>query len=195
VSYRGRMYGDYLPGYGDPGFLGSIFGAVKKIGGIALHTVAGGLTGGIPGAIIGAVTGSARETAAGINEATLAAGGSQSAYTPVLRKAHAAIVARSKRLGSTQPIASLPAGTAHGLGGGANGGGGGGYHPSKRHLAALARGLTRAPPRMNPYNPRALRRAGRRITSFVRTAGKLIRMVHPHKTGRVAFRFPKKRRK
>lgn len=194
MSYRGRMFGDYMPGYGDPGFLsgiGHVLGTIGKVvGGTALGFVTGG---GIKGAIAGALGGTARATASNIEEATLGAGGSQSAYTPALRKAHAAIVARSKRLGTTQPIGSLPVGTAHALGGG-GGGGGGGYHPSKRHLAALARGLTRAPPRMNWANSRALGRAGRRIGSFLKHARKFMRFVGVHHKGRAVFKVGRRKR-
>ena len=49
-----------------------------------------------------------------------------------------------------------------------------GKHPSKRHLHALAMGLTRAKPRMNPTNIHALRRAARRAHAFLRISRKLI---------------------
>jgi hypothetical protein len=59
-----------------------------------------------------------------------------------------------------------------------------GKHPSARHLRALAMGLSRAKPRMNPLNPRALRRSLRRAHSFARFAMKAIHLTHPKKKGR-----------
>jgi hypothetical protein len=49
-----------------------------------------------------------------------------------------------------------------------------GKHPSKRHLHALAMGLSRARPRMNPTNIHALRRAARRAHAFLRISRKLV---------------------
>src|SRR5229473_8677828 len=49
-----------------------------------------------------------------------------------------------------------------------------GKHPSKRHLHALAMGLTRARPRMNPTNIHALRRAARRAHAFLRISRRLV---------------------
>lgn len=49
-----------------------------------------------------------------------------------------------------------------------------GKHPSKRHLHALAMGLKRARPRMNPCNVHALRRAARRAHAFIRISRKIV---------------------
>src|SRR5713226_2886021 len=49
-----------------------------------------------------------------------------------------------------------------------------GKHPSARHLHALAMGLRRAKPRMNPCNVHALRRASRRAHAFLRISRKLV---------------------
>ena len=161
MTYRGMM-GDYLPGYrgrrGDPG----IFGAIGHVLGGA---VTGFIKGGPFGAITGAIGGAVKGTQANIQEATLAAGGSGSAYTPALRARHAAIVAAHKT-GVTAPVGGSIAGTAHGrlrlaLAGG--GGGGGGRR------------------RMNWANSKALGRAERRIKSAVKHFGRYFRWVHPTK--------------
>jgi len=68
-----------------------------------------------------------------------------------------------------------------------------GYHPSKRHLHALEMGLTRARPRMNVTNSRALRRALRRAHGFARLAMKTIHLIHPKK--KVRFGGFRKKRK
>jgi hypothetical protein len=49
-----------------------------------------------------------------------------------------------------------------------------GYYTA-RHLHALQMGRTRAKPRMNPFNPTALRRASRRAHAFLRMSRKLVR--------------------
>ena len=62
------------------------------------------------------------------------------------------------------------------------------WHYSKK-TGQLVKGRPR---RLNPFNPRALFRAERRVGSFVRHAAKCIRWVTPHKKGRP---FPAIRRK
>jgi hypothetical protein len=65
---------------------------------------------------------------------------------------------------------------------------------TRRHLHALAMGLTRARPRMNPYNPQALRRASRRAHAFLRGVRKLVGYytAKPHK-GRPYIKARRKR--
>lgn len=171
------MMGDYLPGYagrrGDPG----IFGAIGHVlGGTALGLIKGGPIGGIMGAIGGAVSG----TRANIREATLAAGGSGSAYTPALRQRHAQIVAMHKT-GVTAPLGGSGAGTAHArlITAGGGGGGGGGFRSR----------------RMNWANSKALGRAERRIKSAVKHFGRFFRWVHPTHQGHLAPAFKKRSRK
>jgi len=65
-------------------------------------------------------------------------------------------------------------------------GGRAGYHPSKRHLHALAMGLRRAKPRMNVTNVHALRRSLRRAHGFAKLAMKVIHITHPKKKGHFA---------
>jgi len=171
--YRG-MYGDYVPGYGDPG----IFGA---IGHVLSGAVGGFLKGGPIGAIAGAAKGAFTGTKANITEETLAAGGTGSAYTPALRAQHAAVVARAK-MGATAPIGSSIAGTAHhNVVRAAVGMGGGGFGRKRR--------------RMNWANSRALARAERRIQSAVKHFSKYIRWVHPGRAGHAAPKFRGKKKR
>jgi hypothetical protein len=170
--YRGR--GDYIPGYGDPG----IFGAIGHVlGGAALGFVTGGPLGAIRGAVGGTVAGVRKN----IQEETLAAGGSGSAYTPALRAAHQAVVARAKAGGSTIPIGSSLAGTAH----------------ARSALRAgqqmrVSGGRRR---RMNWANSKALGRAERRVKLAVKHFSRYFRWVHPEKGGHLAPAFRKKSRK
>jgi hypothetical protein len=69
-----------------------------------------------------------------------------------------------------------------------------GKHPSKRHLHALAMGLKRARPRMNPTNIHALRRAARRAHAFIRISRKLIGYYTPKKHKGRAFIKSRKRK-
>jgi len=173
--YRGMVRGDYKPGYGDPG----IFGAIGHVlGGAAL----GFITGGPAGAVIGAAGGAGKALKANIAESTLAAGGTGSAYTPALRAAHAAVVARAKT-GVTAPIGSSSAGTAHAYGGQPIGT----VHGRGRALM-IGGGMPRRR-RMNWANPKALGRAERRIHSAVKHFTKYIRWVHPTKAGHAAPKF------
>jgi hypothetical protein len=75
------------------------------------------------------------------------------------------------------------------------GGGGGcpkGYHISRsRHSKSFGACVRNR--KMNPCNPRALRRAIRRATRFTRLAMKTIHLVHPKKKGRFGG-FKKRRR-
>jgi hypothetical protein len=192
--------GDYLPGY----YRGSIFGSIGKVlGGAAL----GFVTGGPLGAIRGAIGGTASAVKSGTQQATLAAGGNYSAMTPALRQQHAAAIATH-----SAPIGSSIAATPHGsvtkmmgppVGVMGPGGGGVGRVPrpsghgfySARHLRALQMGLTRAKPRMNWANGRALSRAERRISSFLRHARKYYHMVHPRHGGTLHARFGRRKRK
>ena len=190
--------GDYVGGYGDPGFLGSLGRAIVHIGAGA---VGGFVTKGPVGAIIGAASGAGTALRKNIAASTLEAGPTGSAYTPALKKQHAAVVARSKH-GITKPIGSTtsvgphqyseapgrmvaPAGAvqvaAHM----------GGYHlmkagPLKGQVLVRNR-------RMNWANPRALGRAERRIHAAVKHFTKYIRWVHPQRPGHAVPKFGKHR--
>jgi hypothetical protein len=186
VSYRmgrGDLTHGYGMGRGDPGFfsfIGRALGTVAKIGGAA---ILGTVTGGPLSGIAGAVKATIGATKSNIGAATLEAGGSESALTPAIVAAHKAAVARGAPL-------ALP-------GGGAipriGGGGGGGRKVSARHQHALDMGLSRARPRMQVTNTRALRRSLRRVQGFARLAMKTIHIVHPKKKGRFGG-FKKRRR-
>lgn len=172
MPYRmGR--GDYVKGYyrGDPG----LFGAIGHVLGGA---VGGFITGGPLGAIRGAIGGAAKGTVSNVRQATLAAGGSQSAYTPALRARHAAVVARGRGIGQPMP----------GVGPGVMGPGGG-------VQARLGAGGFRRAPRMNPLNVKALRRADRRARGFLRIARSVIKhYVAKAPKGKSYIHFKKKSR-
>lgn len=185
--YRGGR-GDYIRGYyrGDPG----IFGAIGHFIGAAVHTVGSGVAGAVSGflskgpigGVVGAATGlvsggagayhSALKQAA-VNPEVLAAGGSGVApgFVPHTMPGGVPMIRPA-----VMPM--IGAGGAGGAMGRVMRPSGKGYY-TRRHLAALARGLTRARPRLNPFNPQALRRAARRAHSFLRMSRKLVRYYTP----------------
>ena len=170
MSYRmGR--GDYVRGYyrGDPG----LFGAIAHVFGGA---IGGFLTGGPLGAIHGAIGGTVSGTAANIRQATLAAGGTASAYTPQLRARHAAVLARGRGIGQPMP----------GAGPGVMGPGGG-------VAGAIEPGM-RKRRRMNVGNMKALRRASRRAHGFLRAVRGAVRYYTPKQPKGKAYVHFKKRR-
>jgi hypothetical protein len=200
VPYRG----DYIRGYarGDPGIFSSIGsflgGAVHAIGGLAKAAIGSvPVIGGPASAVIGALESHGK---APVNLPAMAA------PTNLMMPSVGSMFA--PRTTITAPVGSSVMGTPHGggiigppvsaMGGLAAGGGrvlrpsGKGYY-TKRHLAALARGLTRARPRMNPFNPTALRRASRRAHAFLRMARKLTRYyVAKQPKGKAYIRGKKK---
>lgn len=169
MGYYGDYYGDYYHrGRGDPGIFGFIGKAIKGVVGGA---VGGFLKGGPLGAIGGAVGGAVSATRANVSQAALEAGGSESAYTPALRKAHALALAHGPTTSGAM-ISSRAGGGRIRM----NGGGGGGR-------------------RMNWANGKALGRAERRIRSAVRHFSKYMRWVSPTKQGHVVPRFARGRKK
>jgi hypothetical protein len=150
MTYRlGR--GDYIAGYGDPGLFGFIGNLLKP----AIGAVVGTVTGGPIGGIIGALKGTASAVSSGVRTSTLEAGGTQSAYTPQLQRAHAqavkagqaraAIATRTVGAGAghiTAPIAGSLAGTPHG--GKLVSVGGGGGRRRRRSGRRVSRGRRRA---------------------------------------------------
>lgn len=187
IVRRGDYYrGDYYRG--DPGlfsFLGNVF---KTVGGGVLGAVTGfakgGIVGGIEGGIAGLGAGGASVykssvSSAGANPAVLAAGGSEPApgFVPHLPGGTRPIISTGPGVGIMRPGGGV--GMAMVPGGGGGGGrvmrpSGKGYYTA-RHLHALQMGRTRARPRMNPFNPSALRRASRRAHAFLRMSRKLVR--------------------
>lgn len=159
--------GDYLPGYyrGDPGFFSFIGHALGTVARVAGGALIGTLTGGPLAGIAGAVKGTIASTATGIQRETIGAGGSESAYTPALRAAHAKALAR----GPISTRGAIPAKTGRdGAPGQA------GYHEAKDGSGRWVRNRS-----MNPYNPRALRRASRRAHSFLRGVRSMVRYYTP----------------
>jgi len=168
MSYAVRPMGDYKTyGYaGDPGFLSSLWGVVKKVGKVAL----GGMIGGPIGAVVAGTAGSIAKPAPqafslpGIvgGQVTFPGGTSVGmGYQP-----GTAMVPGQGR---------LPPFTATGAGVIPGGGRGGtmipvGFHLDKKTGTYLVRNR-----RMNVANPRALRRAMRRTDGFVKLAKRALK--------------------
>jgi len=155
MTYARRPMGDYKTyGYaGDPGFLSSIFGVLKKV---ALPII-GGMVGGPLGAVIGG------------------AAGKQVAKTPMRPPSGAG--------GQLVGQVGFPGGTTIGLGLQAPGQqvlgpyappGAAGMVPSGYHYAKDGSGRLVRNRRMNVANPRALRRAMRRAQGFEKLAKRAI---------------------
>jgi hypothetical protein len=131
---------------GDPGF----FSIIKSIGSAALGMVPG--VGGVAGKLLSKVPIGVRSGAMKIGTSIIKHPGlSAAGGAAAVGVAGAAAAGRAGMFGR-------PAGK----------------HPSKRHLHALAMGLTRARPRMNPCNIHALRRAARRAHAFLRISRRLV---------------------
>jgi hypothetical protein len=177
------MRGDYSRGdyyqRGDPGFFGDLFRGVTGVIGGAVKGLIG--SGGNPiGGIVGAVGGAIGATRGNVAQATLGAGGVGSAYTPQLREMHAVALAKHQGGGGVGIMAP---------------GGGLGMmalpgmrrtHPNRSTYVTRGGGTSRWPSglqvhpkgtelvptrRMNVANPRALRRALRRVGGF----GKIVK--------------------
>jgi len=198
-DYYGR--GDYYQGDGILSSIGHAIGGIAKVG---IGAIGGLITGGPKGAITGAIGAGIGVAKQGIQRETLAAGGSETAYTPALMEQHAAAVARG-----VVPAIAAPAPMLM-LGGGMLAPGMGlmvprGYRPNKSTYAVRGGGTSRWGPagmvriipkgtvpvksrRMNVANPRALRRGLRRAAGFV----KLARRAHVKLT---QFRGGGKKRK
>ena len=179
------MYrGDYVGGYGDPGFFGSIGRALGSVAKVVVPAVFGTITKGPVAGIAGAIAGATSATRSNIEAATLGAGPSGSAYTPALRKQHAAVVANAK-LGITRPVGATSLVGPHQYAGRipvpqGPGVTARGFHLDKRTHSHLVRNR-----RMNWANPRALARAERRAHSFLKHAARFIRYFKPqHPKGR-----------
>ncbi len=75
--------------------------------------------------------------------------------------------------------------------------GGGGVPPKGYHLCKHPGKCKHAIVRnrhMRVTNPRALRRSLRRVGGFARLARRVMHFTHPRAKGRLAFRFPKRRK-
>jgi hypothetical protein len=178
MSYYGR--GDYYRGdyyRGDPGIFSFLGGIAKAV----LPSIP----------IIGPIAGAIFNPAVAGTSVTRFV--PQSMGTAIGKVVQAAVPGRFPPLpqvpGPGGAMIRPPGGPIVPMGGGGGGGGmrvmrpsGKGFYTA-RHLRALAQGRTRAKPRMNPFNPSALRRAARRAHSFLRMSRKLVRyyVAKPHK--------------
>jgi hypothetical protein len=159
-----------MPYYmGDPGFLSFLGRGIKAIGGKLL----GGGGGGFPGGGIGTVDRQPPVPSILMH---------QIQKLPGLRPTGS--VGSVGLMPFTPGPNALAMARAHGAH----------YKPTKRHLAALAKGLSRARPRMNVTNVHALRRSLRRAQGFAKLAMKVIHITHPKKHGHFGG-FKKGRRK
>ena len=161
MSYAQRPMGDYRTyGYaGDPGWLSSIWKGIKKIA----PTIIGGMIGGPMGAIVagGATAGQPRLPAppGTIGGAVTFPGGVgiSGAYMPMGTGRSLAPVGR-------QLPGKFPRGVEYA----------GGACPTGYHLAKDGSGRMVRNRRMNIANPRALRRAMRRVQGFEKLAKRTI---------------------
>jgi hypothetical protein len=181
---RGDYYrGDYYRG--DPGF----FDFIKKVGRAVVGTVGGAVGGfisrGPVGGIVGAVAGAAGATERNIEEETLASGGT----TTAAQSPEALVALHRKNVARPPGMAIIPRPPME-IGPMMAGGGGGmrRMHPNRSTyvtrgggtshwpvgLQVHEKGTTPVPSRrMNVANPRALRRALRRVAGF----GKIVHRV------------------
>ncbi len=165
--YMGDFY------QGDPGFFSAIGGVLRRVGGVAAGLMPGGR----------AVTSLARIGSAALARRGAVARGAGA----MVRRAGAVVVAH--------PVISAAAGA--GVIGAATTMRA--RAPSTRLATAeLARAQgfgRRRGRRMNPYNPKALRRAVRRAHAFARMARHVLRFVSPKPPkGRAVFRVHKKKK-
>lgn len=170
MSYARRPMGDYKTyGYaGDPGWLSSIWKGIKKVA----PMIIGGMVGGPAGAIIGAagsgggtkITPTFPTVPGTVGGAISFPGGTSisTAYVP------GAIVPGRGR---------LPPYTAAGPGVLPGGGRGGAMVPSGYHFAKDGSGRLVRNRRMNVANPRALRKAMRRVQGFEKLAKRTIQFT------------------
>lgn len=154
MTYAQRPMGDYKTyGYaGDPGFLSSVFRLVKRVA----RPVIGGLLGGPVGALI---------TGAGVGGAVVAA---QKPRAPAVQPPAGSIGgAVSFPGGTTVSVAGvLPTHAAIGA-----------HAPAGYHLDKATRTRWVRNRRMNIANPRALRKAMRRVQGFEKLAKRTIQFT------------------
>jgi hypothetical protein len=181
--YRGDYY------RGDPGLFGFLGKVAKTVGRIGIGAATGFVTGGgIKGAIVGAAGGAGEATVANIRSETLAAGGEASAYTPAMRARHAEIVARGgagliTRGGLANQGVALATGVMPHLRR---------MHANRSTYVTRGGGTSRWPVgiqvhpkgtelvpsrRMNVFNPRAARRAARRLAGLGKGLLRIRRVV------------------
>lgn len=191
--YRSMYRGDYYRG--DPGFFSFIGNALKGVAKVAGGAILGTITGGPVGGIIGALKGTASAVTSGTREATLAAGGDESAYTPELQAKHAAALSNPPALrGPGSALVAPTMGQLPMLPG--QPGAGRAMHFNKSTYVTRGGGTSHWPQqltihtkhselvksrRMNVGNARALRRALRRARGFVKLARRAGVAMHSFK--------------
>jgi len=184
--YRGDYY------RGDPGLFSFLGTVAKTVGRVAVGGISGFLGGGLPGAIVGAAGGAGTALAKNLQAETLGAGDTGSAYTPAMRARHAEIAARGgtgliTRGGLARQAANAPMVP---LGMAVSGHRrlhwnkstyitrGGGTSRWTVGLQVHPKGTEPVPSRrMNVANPRALRRALRRVGGFGKLAARMRKAV------------------
>ena len=167
MSYARRPMGDYKTyGYaGDPGFLSSLWRGIKKVA----PAVIGGFLGGPAGALIAGVGGGGKPTPPIMPPGTVGGAISFPGGTSI----SGAVVP----YGAPLPLSGrggLPTYPIVGRGAQAYGGAGMGGAPSGYHFAKDGSGRIVRNRRMNIANPRALRRAMRRVQGFEKLAKRTI---------------------
>lgn len=166
--YQGDFYrrqiGDYYS-RGDPGFFGSLFGGLATTA--ASFIPGGGAIARVAKGALGTLASRAKPVGAMIVK------------HPVLSAAGAA-----GAVGALGAVAGREMAPGVGMRG---------FHACKsKH--GCKRGAFVRNRHMRVTNPRALRRALRRVGGFGRLASRVMRLTHPHRRGKMAFRFPKRRK-
>lgn len=167
MSYAQRPMGDYKTyGYaGDPGWLSSIWKGIKKIAPIVLGTVIGGPVGGVIGGLGG---GSAPRTVPRLPAPPGQVGGA------ITFPGGTSIGMGYAPTPMTPGRGRLPPYTATGPGVLPGGGRGGTMMPSGYHFAKDGSGRLVRNRRMDVANPKALRKAMRRVQGFEKLARRTI---------------------
>lgn len=167
MSYANRPMGDYKTyGYaGDPGWLSSIWKGIKKIAPIVVGTVIGGPIGGV---ISAAGAGAGAKPTPGLPTIPGTVGGA------ISFPGGTTISTAYQPRGMVPGQGRLPPFTAAGPGVLAGGGRGGAMIPSGYHFAKDGSGRLVRNRRMNVANPRALRKAMRRVQGFEKLARRTI---------------------
>ncbi len=167
MSYYQRPMGDYKTyGYaGDPGFLSDLWKGIKKVAKVVVPTIIGGPVGGLIGAAAGSSAAKPRQMQLPSIPGTV---GGQVTFPGGTG------VGLSYTGAMTPGQGRLPPFTATGPGVLPSGGRGGAMVPSGYHFAKDGSGRLVRNRRMNIANPRALRRAMRRVQGFEKLAKRTI---------------------